>query len=44
MAPDLKEAEEVFDNFLVVMDGQLDWLFSEAERHGVELNLDLDLL
>ncbi|QVN13191.1 hypothetical protein [Burkholderia sp. LAS2] len=42
MAFDRKSAEEEFDNFLMNMDDQLDWLSGKAEEHGIELDLGLD--
>lgn len=33
------EAEEKFDEFLMVMDDQLDYLQGEAEKHGITLDL-----
>jgi hypothetical protein len=37
-----KEAEEKFDDFLMIMDDQLDWLTEEAERYGFTLKLTPD--
>ncbi|WP_367189802.1 hypothetical protein [Burkholderia sp. Ed8] len=42
MAFDRKSAEEEFDNFLMNMDDQLDWLSEKAEEHGIELSVQLD--
>ncbi|UQO99530.1 hypothetical protein L0Z36_11520 [Burkholderia multivorans] len=42
MAFDRKSAEEEFDNFLMNMDDQLDWLSRKAEEHGIELDVGLD--
>ncbi|MDN7429378.1 hypothetical protein [Burkholderia sp. AU45388] len=42
MAFDRKSAEEEFDNFLIDMDDQLDWLSGKAEEHGIELDVALD--
>ena len=38
MPIDRKEAEEKFDNFLMAMDEQLDWLSDEAENRGIKLD------
>ncbi|WP_080409427.1 hypothetical protein [Burkholderia ubonensis] len=42
MAFDRKSAEEEFDNFLMTMDDQLDWLSEKAGEHGIELNVKPD--
>lgn len=42
MAFDRKSAEEEFDNFLMNMDDQLDWLSAKAKAHGIELNVQPD--
>ncbi|WP_175890112.1 hypothetical protein [Burkholderia cepacia] len=42
MTFDRKSAEEEFDNFLMNMDDQLDWLSEKAEEHGIELSVRLD--
>ncbi|HDR9185436.1 TPA: hypothetical protein QDB06_006081 [Burkholderia vietnamiensis] len=42
MAFDKKLAEEEFDNFLMNMDDQLDWLSGKADEHGIELNVKID--
>jgi hypothetical protein len=42
MAFDRKSAEEQFDNFLMSMDDQIDWLSEKAEEHGIELDVGLD--
>lgn len=36
-----EESENRFDDFLMLMDDQIDWLFSEAGRFGVELLTDI---
>lgn len=38
MTFDKKDAEAKFDNFLMVMDEQLDWLRDEAGKRGIELD------
>ncbi|VWC18515.1 hypothetical protein BLA13014_05590 [Burkholderia aenigmatica] len=42
MTFDRNAAEEKFDDFLMVMDEQLDWLSDEAKRRGIELKVGLD--
>ncbi|WP_434766094.1 hypothetical protein [Pseudomonas triticicola] len=37
MTIDMDEAEAVFDDFLIAMDDQVEWLAEEAEKHNVEL-------
>ncbi|KAG8151673.1 hypothetical protein [Burkholderia catarinensis] len=42
MAFDRKAAEEAFDDFVMIMDDQLDWLSDEAKGHGIKLAVELD--
>ncbi len=42
MVMDRKAAEEAFDEFLMRMDDQLDWLSDEAKGHGIQLHVELD--
>ncbi|MBN3723264.1 hypothetical protein [Burkholderia sp. Ac-20379] len=42
MAFDRKAAEDGFDDFLMNMDDQLDWLSEKANEHGLELDVQLD--
>ncbi|MBR8233532.1 hypothetical protein K6W26_08885 [Burkholderia sp. AU42008] len=42
MVFDRKVAEEAFDDFLMIMDDQLDWLSDEAKQHGIQLTVKLD--
>lgn len=42
MKIDMKETEEDFDDFLMIMDDQLDWLADEAEKYGITLDLTPD--
>jgi len=38
MTLDLDEAREAFDQFLMLMDGQIEWLVTQARIHGIELD------
>ncbi|MFG6088428.1 hypothetical protein ACEU0C_002668 [Stenotrophomonas indicatrix] len=38
MALDLGKAREVFDDFLMIMDDQIEWLVAQAQMHGIELD------
>lgn len=42
MSIDKNEAEETFDNFLVTMDDQIDWLVDEAKKHEIHLTNSSD--
>lgn len=35
------EAEEKFEQFLILMDDQIDWLKDEAESHGIALDMTI---
>jgi len=38
MTLDLNEAREAFDQFLMLMDGQIEWLVAQARIHGISLD------
>lgn len=38
MTLDLDEARETFDQFLMLMDGQIEWLVAQARIHGIALD------
>ncbi|MGY5941037.1 hypothetical protein [Stenotrophomonas sp. CC22-02] len=38
MAFNLEEAREAFEHFLMLMDGQMEWLLTQARMHGIELD------
>lgn len=38
MTLDLDEAREAFDQFLMLMDGQIEWLVTQARIHRIELD------
>lgn len=38
MTLDLDEAREAFDQFLMLMDGQIEWLVTQARIHGIALD------
>ena len=44
MSIDLKKAEEDFEDFLMIMDDQLDWLDLEAEKFGIDLDYSIESL
>lgn len=37
-----EESEIMFEDFLMIMDDQLDWLFEEALKHGVSLSTEME--
>ncbi|HFJ9663952.1 TPA: hypothetical protein ACGW04_004333, partial [Stenotrophomonas maltophilia] len=38
MTFNLEEAREAFERFLMLMDGQIEWLVAQAQMHGIELD------
>lgn len=38
MTFNLEEAREAFEQFLMLMDGQIEWLVAQAQTHGIELD------
>lgn len=44
MTLDLDEAREAFDQFLMLMDGQIEWLVAQARMHGIDLDGSLPSL
>ena len=38
MTFNLEEAREAFEQFLMLMDGQMEWLVAQAQTHGIELD------
>ena len=44
MSIDLKKAGEDFEDFLMIMDDQLDWLDLEAEKFGIDLDYSIESL
>jgi hypothetical protein len=38
MELDHKRALDAFDDFLMIMDDQLDWLIDQAEARGIDLD------
>lgn len=41
MGIDKSDAEEKFEQFLILMDDQLDWLKDQAENHGISLDMSI---
>ncbi|WP_343652013.1 hypothetical protein [Stenotrophomonas sp.] len=44
MPINLEDAREDFEQFLIIMDDQIDWLIEQAQRHGIVLDGSLDSL
>ncbi|MCX2894153.1 hypothetical protein ORG27_11225 [Stenotrophomonas lactitubi] len=38
MTFNLEESREAFEQFLMLMDGQMEWLVAQAQTHGIELD------
>lgn len=44
MTFNLEEAREAFEHFLMLIDGQIEWLVAQAQMHGIELDCSLESL
>ncbi|HED4878633.1 TPA: hypothetical protein R4K21_004483, partial [Stenotrophomonas maltophilia] len=44
MALDLGKAREVFDDFLTIMDDQIEWLVDQGHSRGIDLDGSLESL
>ena len=44
MTINLEDARETFEQFLIVMDDQIEWLVEQAQDHGIDLDGNLESL